>query len=30
VELDTTQQALIAEGINLVLAKHGKPTVATS
>lgn len=30
VELDTTQQALLAEGINLVLAKHGKPTVATS
>jgi hypothetical protein len=29
VELGTTQQALIAEGINLVLAKYAKPTVAT-
>jgi hypothetical protein len=29
VELDTTQQALIAECINLVLAKYAKPTVAT-
>jgi hypothetical protein len=28
VELGTTQQALIAEGINLVLAKHRKATVA--
>jgi hypothetical protein len=29
VELGTTQQALIAEGINMVLAKYAKPTVAT-
>jgi hypothetical protein len=28
-ELGVTQQALIAEGINAVLAKYGKPTVAT-
>jgi hypothetical protein len=29
VELGTTQQALIAEGINMVLAKYSKPTAAT-
>jgi hypothetical protein len=28
-ELGVSQQALIAEGINHVLAKYGKPTVAT-
>jgi hypothetical protein len=28
-DLGVSQQALVAEGINLVLAKHGKPTVAT-
>ena len=28
-ELGVSQQALIAEGINYVLAKHGKSTVAT-
>jgi hypothetical protein len=28
-EPGVTQQALIAEGINAVLAKYGKPTVAT-
>jgi antitoxin-like ribbon-helix-helix protein len=28
-ELGLSQQALIAEGINHVLAKYGKPTVAT-
>jgi hypothetical protein len=28
-ELGVSQQALIAEGINYVLAKYGKPTVAT-
>ena len=28
-DLGTSQQALIAEGINHVLAKYGKPTVAT-
>jgi hypothetical protein len=28
-DLDVSQQALIAEGINHVLAKYGKPTVAT-
>jgi hypothetical protein len=28
-ELGVSQQALIAEGINLVLAKYAKPTVAT-
>jgi antitoxin-like ribbon-helix-helix protein len=28
-DLGVSQQALIAEGINLVLAKYGKPTVAT-
>jgi hypothetical protein len=28
-ELGVSQQALIAEGINYVLQKHGKPTVAT-
>jgi hypothetical protein len=27
-ELGTTQQALLAEGINMVLAKYAKPTVA--
>jgi hypothetical protein len=30
VELDTTQQALIAEGINHILAKYNKATVASS
>jgi hypothetical protein len=29
IELGTTPQALIAEGINMVLAKYAKPTVAT-
>jgi hypothetical protein len=28
-ELETSQQALIAEGINHVLSRHGKPVVAT-
>ena len=28
-ELGVSQQALIAQGINHVLAKYGKPTVAT-
>jgi Antitoxin-like ribbon-helix-helix len=28
-DLGTSQQALIAEGINHVLAKYNKPTVAT-
>jgi hypothetical protein len=28
-ELGVSQQALLAEGINAVLAKHGKATVAT-
>lgn len=28
-DLGVSQQALIAEGINHVLAKYGKPTVAT-
>jgi hypothetical protein len=28
-DLGTSQQALIAEGMNYVLAKYGKPTVAT-
>ena len=28
-EVGVSQQALIAEGINHVLAKYGKPTVAT-
>jgi len=28
-ELGVSQQALIAEGINYVLQKHAKPTVAT-
>ena len=28
-DLETSQQALLAEGINHVLAKYGKPTVAT-
>jgi hypothetical protein len=29
IELGTTQQQLIAEGINHVLQKHGRPGVAT-
>jgi hypothetical protein len=29
VDLGVSQQALVAEGINHVLAKYGKPTVAT-